>query len=294
MLPTILEAMPVPSQTQQVSDHLAFPPPAPQVVINRTVPNIAPPSTVLKFSVNPTDEEISHARVFSQPVISLGKTKILLKMGISPGLYWLIITARDQDDGSAIENFLQIHPDSPRYISLLANLAAHYRETSQFSKALDDWQQVWTSGKDVTDLDGSQVVDNAVGDWATFLVTLGRANDLGALLQELNGRPLRGISAVRIADARNALWQMQHLPKETFKCGPYSLSRIQATLDPAAPLHKEILAEESTSYGTSLYQNWILAQRMGLKYQNGEAAARRNDSVAGDGALEAGTFLSIN
>ena len=38
-------------------------------------------------------------------------------------------------------------------------------------------------------------------------------------------------------------------------------------LDPSAPMHAEIMSEESTTNGTSLYQNWVLAEKMGLKYQ---------------------------
>ncbi len=227
----------------------------------------ATPSTELQFSANPTDEEISRARVFSGPIISIGTNE---SPNENSDLAAALLSYRnrlDPDDASAIENFLQTHPDSPRYISLLANLASHYRRTSQFSKALSTWEQVWTSGKDITDLNGRQIVDQSVGEWASFLVTLGRMGELKVLLQELNGRDLHGAAAVRIFDARNALWQMEHLPKKTFKCGPYSLSRIQAALDRSAPVHKEIMTEESTTNGTSLYQNWVLAQRMGLKYQ---------------------------
>jgi RHS repeat-associated protein len=252
---------------QTVAATFETPPPAPVVIINRTVPDVQPPSTELQFSTNPTDAEISRARVFNEPIISLGQ-------GVSSAENMDLATAllayrnrQDQDDASAIENFLQQHPDSPRSISLQVNLAAHYRRTSQFTKALTKWQQIWTSGKNATDLNGRQIVDQAIGDWASFLVTLGRMNDLKALLAEVNGRDLHGAAAVKISDAGDALWQMEHLPEQTFKCGPYSLSRIQNALDPSKPIHSEIISEKSTTNGTSLYQNWQLAQKMGLKYQ---------------------------
>jgi RHS repeat-associated protein len=252
---------PVTAQSQ-----FATPPPAPVVTVNRTVPDVKPPSVDLQFSANPTDEEISRARVFSGPIVSIGKTTSAENSDLAQALL-NYRNRQDPDDASAIENFLQQHPGSSRYISLSAGLAAHYRSTSQFSKALAQWQQIWSSGKDIADVNGCQIVDQAVGEWATLLVTLGRKSELTALLQGLKGRELHGAAAVRIADAESAIWQMEQQPKKTFKCGPYSLSRIQNALDPHTPMHTEVLNEPSTTNGTSLYQNWLLAQKMGLKYQ---------------------------
>jgi RHS repeat-associated protein len=263
----LAEAAQAPMVFPPSTSQFATPPPAPVVTVNRTVPNVEPPSTEVQFSANPTDEEIARARVFEAPIITVGKVTDSNENGDLAIALLAYYNRTDADDGTAIEGFLLTHPNSPRSLSLMVNLATHYRETSQFSKALDIWQRVWASGKNVTDLNGEQIVDKAVGDWATFLVTLGRAEDIRALLHQLSGRQLHGATAVTIADAEDALWQMDHQPEKAFKCGPYSISRIQATLDPSAPTHKLIFAEESTTNGTSLYQNWLLAQKMDLKYQ---------------------------
>jgi len=266
----------IPAQTQPVASNFAVPPPMPVVTVNRTVSDVKSPTTELVFSANPADEEIAHARVFQTPIVTVGK---VADPGENSDLATALVAFRsrqDSDDASAIENFLKLHPSSPRNISLKANLAEHYRHTSQFSKAVDAYQQVWALGKNVTDLNGHQVVDQAIGDWASLLVTLGRAGDLKNLILELNGRDLYGAAAVRIADAKSALWQMEHLPNRTFRCGPYSLYRIQAAIDPTAPLNKEFLNEDSATNGTSLYQNWQLSQRMGLKYQ----MAKRQNGAA--------------
>jgi len=87
------------------------------------------------------------------------------------------------------------------------------------------------------------------------------------LFQELKGRDLHGAAAVRVADAQNALWQMQHRPRKTFKCGPYSLYRIRAALNLPNAWSTDINNQMSATNGTSLYQNWLLAQKMGMKYQ---------------------------
>ena len=245
----------------------AMPPAEPVVTVNRTVPNVAPPSTDLQFSAEPTDEEISSARAFEGPIISLGKTASPTENADLAAALLAYRNRQDPDDASAIENFLQGHPDSPRYISLLGNLASHYRSTGQFSKALAAWQQVWTSGKDITDVNGRQIVDQSVSELVSLLNTIGRTTEAGTLMQELQGRNFHGAAAVKMSDAKSALWQMLHQPNQAFKCGPYSLSRIQAVLNPSAPIRPEILTEESTTNGTSLYQNWLLAQKIGLKYQ---------------------------
>ena len=171
----------VPGQTVQMAKaplRIAAPPPAPTVTVNRTVPNVTPPSPDLKFSANPTDAEIFLARVFDQPIVSIGKGGSLAENKDLAAALLAYRNRQDLDDASAIENFLQVHPDSPRYLSLLVQLGSHYRHTSQFSKALAAWQQVWESGKNITDLNGRQVVDQAAGDWASLLVTLGRQDDL--------------------------------------------------------------------------------------------------------------------
>lgn len=252
---------------QTVAATFQTPPPAPVVTINRTVPDVRPPSTELQFSSNPTDAEISRARIFNEPVISLGQgASSAENMDLAAALL-AYRNRQDQDDASAIENFLQQYPDSSRSISLQVNLASHYRRTSQFSKALATWRQIWTSGRNITDVSGRQLVDQAVGDWASFLITLGRMDELKTLLQDIGDRDLHGAAAVEVSDARDALWQMEHFPKKTFKCGPYSLWRIQATLTSSTLVRPEIFAEESTANGTSLYQNLLLSQKMGLKYQ---------------------------
>ncbi len=238
------------------------------IVVNRTVPVVSPPSSTLQFSAQPTDAEISTAHVFNGSIISMGGTSELPNENTDLAQALLAYHNRsDLDDASAIENFLQAYPHSPRYISLLADLAMHYRSTCQFTKALAAWQQVWTLGKNITDMDGRQVVDESVSQWASFLGTLGRKADLDVLMQQLAGRDLHGPAASRIFDVKNVMWQITNNPAKIFKCGPFSLSRIQAALDPTKPIHPEILAETNGVTGTSLYQNWLLAQKMGMSYQ---------------------------
>ena len=43
-----------------------------RVTPNRTLPKVAPPKTALEFSANPTAREIAEARVFQEPLVSVG------------------------------------------------------------------------------------------------------------------------------------------------------------------------------------------------------------------------------
>src|SRR5262249_18004489 len=119
------------------------------VEVNRTVPNVKPPSPFLQFSAQPTDDEILNARVFSSPLLATGPTTPRENRELATAM--LAFHHRsDRDDAAPLENFLQAHPASPRRIALLAHLASHYRASCQFSKALPLWQQVWAEGKAIS------------------------------------------------------------------------------------------------------------------------------------------------
>ena len=238
------------------------------VVVNRTVPKVQPPSLELRFSAVPTDKEISAAHVFKEPIVSVGKS---LSPAENKDLARALMDFRnrqDTDDASALENFLQTHPDSKWRISLLANLGSHYCRTTQFTKAITTWRETWALGKDVTDPDVKNIVDGAAAEMAQFLVTLGWTDELQALLKELDGRPLHGAAYTWIDNARWALRQMQERPERTFKCGPLALSRVCASLGIHNPTNAQFIRVElATTNGTSLKQNWLLSKRLGLNYQ---------------------------
>jgi RHS repeat-associated protein len=278
LLPMMTRAETVPATTSNGSRPFAVPPPEPVVTVNRTVPMVQLPTTDLRFSANPSDEEVTRARIFEHPIVHIGNKPATSENKDLAAALLAFRNRQNPDDAGAIENFIQSHPNSAWNISLTANLATHYRQSCQFSKALDTWKTTWSTGKDVTDINGRQVVDQAIGDWATFLITLGRMGELKALLQEVQGRSLSGAAAVRIKDAKSALWQMENRPGQTFKCGPYSISRIYAALNPNTPMPREVKQAHSTTNGTSLYQNYLLAKKLGLKYQ----MARR---VSSDSAI---------
>ena len=141
---------------------IQVPPLTPVVTVNRRLPRTEPPSGELKFSTNPGEDEICHARVFSEPIVAIGNTTASENNDLARAL--LNVRGRaDPDDVSDIEHFLQSHTNSAYYISLMLNLAKHYRQTSQFSKALGSWQQVWNAGQEKMDI---KAVNWSIKPWA--------------------------------------------------------------------------------------------------------------------------------
>ena len=238
------------------------------VSVNRTVPAVQPPSQELRFSESPTDEEIFNARVFSEPIMNVGTNQ---SGSIENGeLAQALIAFRNRatpEDVSALEAFLAKYPASPKRASVLLGAASVYRKTGQLTKAFAAWQEAWALAKNATEGRSKVIAEQTAAELSLFIVSIGRTEPLRDLLEELRGRDIGGSAGEKVVRAREALWQMQNLPDQSFKCGPFSLYRIRANLNLPDAAHKLIWDEQSTSQGTTLAQMWSLGQRMGMDYQ---------------------------
>jgi len=234
------------------------------VAVNRTKSDVETPSAEVRFSAQPSDTEIVRARVFSSPLVAANQASDAQEnVGLAQAL--LRFQQRtDPDDAADLESFLTQHPQSRWAVSLRAHLAGHYRQTCQFTKAMPHWQQLRESAKGGTEASLRDTVNEALGEYAQMLVTFGRKVELKALLQEMEARELYGASRVRFDDAVSASWQMEHMPTNTFKCGPYSLYRMRQNLNLPEANHELIHKELSSTNGTSLFQIWSLAKRLGM------------------------------
>jgi YD repeat-containing protein len=237
------------------------------VVVNRTPPKVEPPDKELKFSATPTDQEIFQARVFSEPIVSMGRSSSLEENRELAAALIAFGHRSNPEDASAIEDFLAKYPESSKRGSLLLNVATLYRRTGQFTKALAAWEEAWKASKNQSDLKARAVAEAAVGELAQFTVTLGRTKPLRELLAQLEGRDIRGSATERIAQARESLWDMENNPSQAFKCGPFSLYRMRHHLKLPNPVHQLILDETSSTNGTSLAQMWELSERMEMNLQ---------------------------
>jgi RHS repeat-associated protein len=229
-----------------------------------------PPSPVtpgLKFSLQPSAEEISKARIFEEPLVPIGGkpsddenaalAEALLEYAkrTSPG------------DVSSLANFLERYPESPWRAALLTDLGLEYYNLAYYSRALDAWQEAWILGQKATDLRGKCVADRAVCELATLYSRLGRMAELEELLKSVSNRVFLGGTSERISLAREALWTMKKQPEISFRCGPLALQSIKRALDPNALLDDAVFNAASTQQGCSLAQVAELSKQIGQNYQ---------------------------
>src|ERR1044071_503955 len=134
--PQMVMAASMPVQIPQSIDRFATPLPAPEVTVNRAVPNVTPVPAKFSFSGAPTDTEISQSHVFGLPLIPVGSTTLEENKALAKALAEFR-NRTNNDNVEALADFLNSHPNSNWKASLLLNLGIFYRHTGWFTRALD-------------------------------------------------------------------------------------------------------------------------------------------------------------
>ena len=238
----------------------------PQVVVNRTVPNVQPPPDFATFSETPSDEEIFHAHVFAEPLVADGRTTPQENKVLAAALT-SFLHRQSNDDVSPLVSFLNEFPSSPWRVSLLTDLGIVYRKTGHFSKALSVWEEAWSLGKNSTAQNAKLMADRAVAELAELNARVGRFERLLPLFEEIKGRQFYGPAAEKIDGAKRGVFMMQNRPEKCFRCGPLALSRIRLAQNLSDPFDFKIADSRSTTNGTSLIQVRDLAHDLGMNYQ---------------------------
>jgi hypothetical protein len=150
----------------------------PAVQANRIVPQVEPPSATLAFSERPTSQELFRARIFEEPLVSVGgEASPAENVALAAALRGY--TKRSgPDDFSSLTEFLTAHPQSPWRASLLFSLGLEYYNTAHYSLALDAWRRSWALAKNATDPKAKAIADRAAGELACMYARLGRMNEL--------------------------------------------------------------------------------------------------------------------
>jgi RHS repeat-associated protein len=238
-----------------------------QVKVNRTVPSVAPPRTSLFFSANPTTQELFRAHVFQEPLVVVGGEPTAAENSALAGALLDYSKRSEPDDFSALTDFLAGHPQSPWAAALLTDLGFEYYNTAHYSLAIDAWSQAWALAKNATDRKALALVDRAFGELIHMDSRLGRMDEIEMLLKSAAKHPMLGPAAQRVAEAREALWNMQNRPEISFRCGPLALRSIRMALHMDGSSDAEILKSASTQKGCSLPQVADLSKKIGLNYQ---------------------------
>jgi RHS repeat-associated protein len=243
------------------------PPPTPAVHVNRTVPKVSSPSARPTFSADPTDAEITSARVFGEPLITIGRGTLPGENSALASAVTHYLDAHNPEQVLPFLGFLKTYPDSPWRASLLLNLGITYRHTGYFLRALEVWEQVWQTTKTRTDPTSRAVADRAVGELFALNARLGRFDRLEALFTETKDRVVTGPATEQITAAREGLWMMRNTPEKAFLCGPLAVDQVLAATRAGYVRDEKILQAKSTQQGTSLAQMQKLAADLNLPLQ---------------------------
>ena len=177
-------------------------------------------------------------------------------------------------DLRALKAFVETHSASPWNPSLLTNMGLLEFNAGYFSNALADWTRAWALGKTATEPRAYAVVNRAAAEAIKMYCRVGRVDDAKALVTQLDGRPLHGLSANMVVQARQCIARMETHPANSFKCGPYALLNVLNFLHLLTPqANATLMGYATTAQGTSLAQVGDLARQLGLKMQPARRAA---------------------
>ena len=255
----------------------------PEVLINRTVPRVSAPSSGPLFSAQPTDDELRRARVFSEPLVLIGRSSAAENQALAAGV------TRYVEGGQALGiepfgEFLAQHPASGWRASVLANLGALHRRAGYYLRALKAWEEAWTLTKDDASPNGRAIADLAVGNALDMLSLMGHRPGLDTWLARANARPMSGPAAMRAERAREARRFIETRPDLVIASGPKALEMLldwqKRPPSPTGSMPRDRSPERSpyerrlapaalqqyrpTATGTSLAEVQALATEVGL------------------------------
>jgi RHS repeat-associated protein len=242
-------------------------PTTPQVNVKRGPRSVSIFKPQLSFSAQPTDLEISTARVFPEPLAPLaGKPELGEDQALANALT-NFKSRKNPDDASALTNFLSSHPHSRWRPALEMNLGLFQFDRGYLTDALTYWNSAWEATKNETDRAVKAVADRSIAELVTLEARLGRLDELQKHLGEIKNRTLLGSIETKVDEARGGLQSMLHSPGTSFKCGPFALNSILNLDKKTNGQHPILKGVPSTRNGTSLAQLKDLADKVGLKYQ---------------------------
>jgi len=241
------------------------------VTPNRTVPNVAPLSTTLVLPAYPTDAELSHARIFAEPLAPMPRPTSPQENAALARAILIYRDAHRSEMVAPLLDFLARFPQSAWRPSLLANLGTIYRSNGYLARALNAWNLAWDASKVETEPHAHAVADFALGELLDLSAKVGKADAVAQRLQEIEKRPVSGPATQRIGVAREALIAFQYHHDQAVASGPAALEGILAytayqqhtTRGPNAVLQQY----HTMPSGTSLRDLKGLAQQVGLQWQ---------------------------
>jgi RHS repeat-associated protein len=242
------------------------------VHVNKHGPRVTTYAGV-QISAMPTDSDITYSHAFREPLVPVGgKTSSSENQSLGAAIK-TYLQRKDDENVSALTDFLDQYSNSAWRASLDLNLAEVFFRTGNFSKALDAWQDAWDRTQNLNDTTGQQIANLAVGKLAEMKARIGRTDELDALYKQIKGRSMSGVAAQLLVQARSGLWLMQNRPQDAFRCGPSALQELSLATKGKID-HPEIIKQSrSTPQGIALSDVQALAAKIDMPMQMAKRTA---------------------
>jgi YD repeat-containing protein len=242
------------------------PGPPPSVAVERGSPANAHGIKKTQLAEDASDAEIFRFAELPEPLVPVGAASPDGNTPLVEALRGFQSRTRNHDL-TALEAALTHESLSRWKLSLLLNLGILSYETGQFSKAIAYWQQAWDLGKDDPAPAAKVLADRAVGELALMKSRIGRYADVIQLINEVEGRNLGDVAALRMDAAREGADHMKNRTGTAFRCGPYAVEQILISQQGTLPSVQDQQSMVSPWEGFSLTQVHAYATRVGLNLQ---------------------------
>jgi RHS repeat-associated protein len=234
---------------------------APVVRVNKTSPPRGVTSDVPTFSAMPRTREISETRLFPEPLLPVGSPTDEDNIALASVLRMLPGTTT-MGRLTLLAAYMDGHASGPWQPSLLVNAGLILLREGFQTRAAVDFRAAWNLAKNDQTPAGIAVADRAIGLLLTLEARQGHADALQRLLQDVGSRELTGAATEQLSGAKQALWVMQHAPEEIFRCGPYALAHMMASI--RGSVETRVMMTKTGARGMSLQGLAALATRNGF------------------------------
>jgi RHS repeat-associated protein len=128
---------------------------------------------------------------------------------------------------SRLENFISKYPDTAYGPSIRNQLAAFYKRSGRYQRAMDHWASSWAATADLQTREGKKIADEAVAHLAHQLASLGEIELLERVFAETAGRVLdTDIFTELYLRSWEKYGRMKHKPETSFLCGVVALDKV--------------------------------------------------------------------
>ena len=182
-------------------------------------------ATAVASDLNSPSELTRLASQFEQPLVRTQPTTNSEDEALTQAMKGYNNRAKPDDFG-ALETFIADYPQSGWTLSVRVNLGSNYYNWGYFSKAFAAWESAWIAGKAITEQPGKAMADRALGELIRMHARIGHADDVAALLKQVETRPVSGSASEFVDGAREGLWMMRNDPGVAYLCGPMALKNL--------------------------------------------------------------------